>query len=316
VAGKVRLSTRPAELNDIVQGAVDTIRPTAEAKGVTLKVELPASPVSLVCDPDRLQQVVLNLLVNAVKFTPAGGGVVTRIDGTTAKGPRVIVADTGRGISPTFLEHVFAPFRQGEGATTREHGGLGLGLAIVKQLVELHGGTVTAASDGIDRGATFIVNLPPPGVTAFTRSDESYLHLVDPSSSSTEKGLQGVRVLVVDDEVDTRELVTMFLREAGAETQEANSASSALAAIERSVPDVLVSDIGMPTEDGYDLLQRLRSRPPEAGGRLPALALTAFTRREDVDRSRNVGFAYHLSKPVDRTTLVAAVRQLGIRRSA
>jgi len=309
VTGKVRLSRRLADLNDVVQTAVDTIRPAAESKTLHLEVTLGSSPVPIDCDPDRLQQVVLNLLVNAVKFTPDGGLVQVRID-LAAQRARVIVCDTGRGISPTFLGHVFDPFRQAESSTTRQHGGLGLGLAIAKHLVELHGGTVTAASKGLGEGATFVVTLPlAPPESAGARSGKPALRPTEERASRA-SGLDGIRVLVVDDEVDARELVTMLLREAGAQTVEASSVSSALAAVDRSPPDVLVSDIGMPLEDGYSLLRKLRSRPPEAGGNVPAIALTAFTRGEDVARSSGAGFARHLAKPVEPTELVAAVRQL------
>jgi PAS domain S-box-containing protein len=309
VTGKVRLSRRLADLNEVVQTAVDTIRPAAESKTLHLEVTLGSSAVPIDCDPDRLQQVVLNLLVNAVKFTPDGGLVQVRIELATQRA-RVIVCDTGRGISPTFLEHVFDPFRQAESSTTRQHGGLGLGLAIAKHLVELHGGTVTAASKGPGEGATFVVTLPlAPPESERARSGKSSLQATN-ERASRPSGLDGIRVLVVDDEVDARELVTMLLREAGAETVEAGSVSSALAAVDRSPPDVLVSDIGMPLEDGYSLLRKLRSRPPEAGGNVPAIALTAFTRGEDVARSSEAGFARHLAKPVEPAELVAAVRQL------
>jgi PAS domain S-box-containing protein len=309
VTGKVQLSQRLADLNDVVQAAVDTIRPAAESKTLHLEVTPGSSPVPIDCDPDRLQQVVLNLLVNAVKFTPGGGRVRVRIE---LSGPRarVVVADTGRGISPAFLGHVFDPFRQAEGSTTRQHGGLGLGLAIAKHLVELHGGTVTAASKGLGEGATFVVTLPlAPPETARAHSRKPALQAAD-ATASRPSGLDGIRVLVVDDELDARELVTMLLREAGAETVEASCVSSALAAMDRAHPDVLVSDIGMPLEDGYSLLRKLRSRPREAGGNVPAIALTAFTRGEDVARSSEAGFARHLAKPVEPSELVAAVRQL------
>jgi len=308
VTGKVRLSRRLADLNDVVQAAVDTIRPAADSKTLHLEVTLGASPVPIDCDPDRLQQIVLNLLVNAVKFTPDGGLVQVRIE-LAGQRARVIVCDTGRGISPGFLPHVFDPFRQAECSTTRQHGGLGLGLAIAKQLVELHGGTLTAASKGLGEGATFVVTLPLAAASARARPGKPALRPTD-ERTSRPSGLDGIRVLVVDDEVDARELVTMLLREAGAQTVEAGSVSSALAAIDQSPPDVLVSDIGMPLEDGYSLLRKLRSRPPEAGGNVPAIALTAFTRGEDVARSSEAGFARHLAKPVEPAELVTAVRQL------
>jgi PAS domain S-box-containing protein len=308
VTGKVRLSRRLADLNDVVQAAVDSIRPAVESKTLHLEITLGSSSVPIDCDPDRLQQVVLNLLVNAVKFTPSGGRVRVRIE-VEGQRARVVVADTGPGISPTFLGHVFDPFRQAESSTTRQHGGLGLGLAIAKHLVNLHGGTVTAASKGLGEGATFVVTLPLAPETARARSGKAVLQAAN-GTASRPSGLDGIRVMVVDDEVDARELVTMLLREAGAETMEASCVSSALAAMGRSLPDVLVSDIGMPLEDGYSLLRKLRSRPREAGGNVPAIALTAFTRGEDVARSSEAGFARHLAKPVEPAELVAVVRQL------
>jgi PAS domain S-box-containing protein len=308
VTGKVRLCRRLVDLNDVVQAATDTIRPTAESKTVHLEVTPGSRPVPIDCDPDRLQQVVLNLLVNAVKFTPGGGLVQARVELAGLRA-RVVVADTGRGISAAFLGHVFDPFRQAESSTTRQHGGLGLGLAITKHLVELHGGTVTAASKGLGEGATFVVTLPLAAETERVGSRKPALRAAD-EPAPRPLGLDGIRVLVVDDEADARELVTTLLREAGAETVEASSVSSALAAMDRAPPNVLVSDIGMPLEDGYSLLRKLRSRPPQAGGGVPAIALTAFTRGEDIARSSEAGFARHLAKPVEPEELVAAVRQL------
>jgi PAS domain S-box-containing protein len=305
VTGKVRLAARRADLSDVVQAAVDTIRPTAESKGVHLDIAPSSRPVPVVCDAERLQQVVLNLLVNAVKFTPTGGRVHVRVDAAEPARARVVVADTGPGIAPAFLNHVFDPFRQADGATTRQHGGLGLGLAIVKHLVELHGGTVTASSEGLGKGATFVVELPL-GVDRVPALSDVLAPGEAAEMVGGRSGLDGIRVLVVDDEVDARELVTVLLREAGAETLEAGSVSSALDVMHRSTPDVLVSDIGMPIEDGYSLLRKLR----QGGGDVPAIALTAFTRNEDVERSRQAGFARHLAKPVEPAELIAAIRQL------
>jgi PAS domain S-box-containing protein len=313
ISGKVRLSVQRADLNDVVQAAVDTIRPTADSKGIELDSASSSSPVPVVGDSDRLQQVVLNLLVNAVKFTPSGGRVRVRIDAPESGSVRVAVTDTGRGIAPAFLQHVFEPFRQADGATTRQHGGLGLGLAIVKHLVELHGGTVAASSEGLGQGTTFAVSLPVADGDAPSRPG-----VLAPGTThgtpAQRAGLDGIRVLVVDDEVDTRELIAMFLREAGAETLEAGSVSSALESMRRSPPDVLVSDIGMPIEDGYSLLRKLRSGALDGAGHVPAIALTAFTRREDLERSRQAGFAYHLAKPVEPGLLIATVRQVAASR--
>jgi len=292
---------------------VDTIRPTADAKGVALDITLDRGVTRIVGDPDRLRQVVLNLLVNAVKFTPSRGSVTVRTDATQRSQIGVTVADTGKGISTDFLPHVFERFRQAEGSTTRQHGGLGLGLAIVKHLVELHGGTITAESEGEGRGATFVVRLPVRAVSPLPAERER-AEQDDPCPSGKPAArLDGVRVLIVDDEQDARELVAMVLREAGAQTREADSALSAIEAMDREVSDVLVSDIGMPLQDGYRLLRDLRSRAPDHGGAVPAIALTAFTRDQDVDRAMDAGFQLHLAKPVDPAELVAAVHRLAKR---
>jgi PAS domain S-box-containing protein len=310
VTGKIRLHPGRADPNDIVRAAVDTIGPAADAKGVALDVSLDPDVPRLAGDVDRLRQVVLNLLVNALKFTPSGGRVSVRTDAAARSSVVITVADTGTGIAADFLPHVFERFRQGEGATTRQHGGLGLGLSIVKHLVELHGGTISAASEGEGRGATFAVRLPVRAVSALpaesARAEPAGPRLpFDPAAR-----LDRVRVLVVDDEPDARELVSMVLREAGAETREADSASSALAAIDEELPDVLISDIGMPLQDGYRLLRELRARALDRGGAVPAVALTAFTRSEDVDRAIDAGFQLHLAKPIEPPDLVAAVHHL------
>jgi PAS domain S-box-containing protein len=311
VTGKIRLHLERVDLRDVVRGAVDTIRPTADTKGVALDLALDQEVPHIVGDPDRLLQVVLNLLVNAVKFTPVGGHVTVRTGAAEPRRASIAVSDTGKGISPEFCPHVFERFQQAESSTTRLHGGLGLGLAIVKHLVELHGGSINAASEGEGKGATFTVELPVRAVSA----GWSERARVQPLRARIEPParLDGVRVLVVDDEPDARELVAMVLREAGAETREADSASSAIEAMDSEVPDVLVSDIAMPLRDGYRLLRDLRARAPAEGGSVPAVALTAFTRGEDVDRAMDAGFQHHLAKPVEPTHLIAVVHQLAIR---
>jgi PAS domain S-box-containing protein len=313
VTGKVQLHLERADLNDLVEATADTIRPAAEAKGVSLDIALDRRVTPFVCDPDRLRQVLLNLLVNALKFTPAGGRVAVWTDATERSQLRVTVEDTGKGISADFLPHVFERFRQAEGATTRQHGGLGLGLAIVKHLVELHGGTICAASKGEGAGATFSVLLPVRAVSTTPAAGARVQHDASPAPVGPAARLDGVSILVVDDEPDARDLVATVLKEAGAETREADSASSAIEALDRQVPDVLVSDIGMPREDGYTLLRNLRSRAPDQGGSVPAIALTAFTRREDVDRAMEAGFQLHLAKPVEPADLVAAAHRLAER---
>jgi PAS domain S-box-containing protein len=313
VTGKIRLRLERLNLNDVVQAAVDTIRPTADMKGISVELGLDHEVAHIVGDSDRLRQVVLNLLVNAVKFTPSGGHVSVRTSAAEVGRVSVVVSDTGKGISPDFRPHIFERFRQAESSTTRLHGGLGLGLAIVKHLVELHGGTIRAMSEGEGKGATFAVSLPIRAVSALP-AESAWAEQGPPRVSAEPAArLDGVRVLVVDDEPDARELVAMVLREAGAETREAESASSAMEAIDAQVPDVLVSDIAMPHRDGYHLLRDLRARAPHEGGSIPAVALTAFTRGEDVDRAMDAGFQLHLAKPVEPTHLVAVVHQLAKR---
>ncbi|RPH54400.1 sensor histidine kinase, partial [bacterium] len=273
--------------------------PAAQTKGVSLRRRVVRTGL-VVGDPQRLQQVVWNLLSNAIKFTPRGGEVrvsVEALDGHT----EIIVADTGQGIAAEFLPHVFERFRQADPSSTRRHGGLGLGLAIVRQLVELHGGTVRAESFGEGRGATFVVSLP----LAVSGEPE------ERRRSRTGGGhrpvsLDGVRVLVVDDEADARDLLGQILSRSGAEVEVAASAAEGLEALERFQPHVVVSDISMPGQDGYDFIRTLRRR----GHHLPDAALTAFARVEDRRRALLAGFQIHLAKPIDPGELTAAVASL------
>ena len=315
ITGKLRLNTRPVELAPVIEAAADAVRPAAAAKGVTLRVLLdpPAGPVP--GDPDRLQQVFWNLFSNAIKFTPAGGRVEARL--THAGGhAEVTVTDTGEGIAPEFLPHVFERFRQADGAITRRHGGLGLGLAIVRHLVELHGGTVRVESEGEGRGATFALRLPllapaapAPGSAGGGRKQSSAL----PGDCAS---LAGLRVLVVDDDADTRTLLRALLERCGAAVALAASAAEALEHLRRAeaaLPDVLVSDIGMPHEDGYQLIRRVRALPAERGGQIPAAALTAYARVEDRARALAEGYQAHVSKPVDPAELTAVIADLAAR---
>ena len=311
VSGKLRLELQATDLAEVVQAAVEAVRPSADAKELRLQlfVEPLAGPIT--GDPARLQQVVWNLLTNAVKFTPPGGRIdltLRRLDGELA----LTVEDSGIGIAPDFLPHVFDRFRQGDASTTRRHGGLGLGLSIARQLVELHGGSILAASEGEGRGASFELRLP------ITRSRVA---AVRPASASMDAApneavsLRGLSLLVVDDEADGRELVAQVLRDSGATVHEAGSAEEAFAMLERFRPDLLISDIGMPGCDGHELVRRLRQRPPEAGGRIPAIALTAFARQDDRAQSMRAGYQMHLAKPVEPHELVAtvaAVASLGV----
>ncbi len=340
VTGKLRLDLRPLELTPLVEAAVETVRATAEAKGVQLRTVLDEPAGTVLVDPDRLQQVLWNLITNAVKFTPPGGSVAVELR-RAAAAAEVTVSDDGIGISPEFLPHVFERFRQADSSTSRQHGGLGLGLAIVRHLVEMHGGTVRADSRGGGRGSTFTVALPlrhpspvdlsaepatsarpaPPAAALSTASATSAISATPPSSppaaGAPETGaaaLAGLRVLVVDDEPDTLEMLDLVLSGYGAEVQTADGCSAALSHLAAGGADVLVSDIGMPGEDGFALIRRVRSLGAVQGGRIPAIALTAYARGEDRIRALAAGFQAHVSKPVDPPRLaeiIAAVARAG-----
>jgi len=313
ITGKVRLNFGASELQPIIEAAAESIRPTAEAKGVRLHVSFEPDVGLVLADRERLQQVVWNLLSNAVKFTPSGGDVSVKLLCINSH-VEISVADSGIGINPHFLPHVFDRFRQADGSTTRTHGGLGLGLAIVRHLVELHGGTVTADSDGNGHGATFTVRLPlMVGVDVQQASDSEQRLTAPGSSGPPQVSLEHLRVLIVDDELDARELVTVMLERCGAIMKKAESSREALEIIESWKPDVLIADIGMPVEDGYGLIKRVRALPKERGGHTPALALTAYARTEDRIRALSEGYQVHLSKPVDRAELAAVVARLAER---
>ena len=305
LAGKMRVEVRPIELGSVVSAAVDTVRTAADAKGVSLWAA--ASPALVVHgDAERLQQVVWNLLSNAVKFTPRGG----RVDVSLARAgavARVRVADTGEGISPAFLPRLFGRFNQADGSTSRPHGGLGIGLALVKELVELHGGTVHVASDGVGRGAVFVVDLPLAGADALPSdagsAGSSPLPADAPAAADVAIDLRGVRALVVDDDADSLALVERALSDRGVLVTTAGSGSEALAALARGDFDVIVSDIGMSPMDGYTLLGEVRRR----GFGTPALALTAFARPADRTRAQLSGYQQHLAKPVTVGEIVTAV---------
>ncbi|MBD1822901.1 hybrid sensor histidine kinase/response regulator, partial [Cyanobacteria bacterium FACHB-DQ100] len=284
IRGQLRLTLQPTTLTQVIQAALDSVQPSASQKSIELRATL-APEVGLVLgDPDRLQQIVWNLLTNAVKFTPHGGQIQVKLEFQTDK-VAIIVSDTGQGISPDFLPYVFDRFRQAETSTTRTYGGLGLGLAIVQQLVTLHNGSVGAESAGVGQGATFIVQLPLASTPTETPDSRPI--------SACLSGLQGLRILVVDDEADMRELVTCILQDCGAEVVAVASARAALQHLldaTVSKPDVLVSDIGMPQENGLSLLQRVRALDENQGGQIPALAVTAFARAEDRAAALQAGF--------------------------
>ena len=306
-SGKVRLDVQPVEPVSFIEAAVETVRPAADAKGIRLEKLLDPSAGPVSGDPGRLQQVIWNLLSNAIKFTPKDGKVQILLERVNSH-LEISVADTGIGIGPEFLAHVFERFRQGDASTTRRYGGLGLGLAIVKHLVELHGGSILAKSAGEGQGATFVVQLPLT-VVRRTEHNESR-HPQSPSALSYDfKGLDlsGIKVLVVDDEADARDLISRVLTDCDAEVFTAGTAGEALRLVEAERPHVLVTDIGMPDVDGYELLKRVRALGESSGGKTPAIALTAFARSEDRTRALRAGFLVHVSKPVEPAELVATV---------
>jgi len=313
ITGKLNLDVSEVELIPIINAAIDVVRPAAEAKNIRLisTLDPAAGPVSV--DADRLQQVVWNLLSNAVKFTPGGGQVAVSLEREATR-ITLTVSDTGEGIEPEFLPFVFDRFRQFEGDTKRAHGGLGLGLAIVRHLVELHGGTVGAASPGKGRGATFTVTLPlaAPREEAgeVGRARPAVAGEISRDSVLAPDRLRGLRVLVVDDEPDALDLLSLMLTNHGAEVKTCASAAEALQTLDEWRPDALVSDIGMPREDGYDLLRKIRAREPERGGRTPAIALTAYARAEDARRALAAGYQMHIPKPVESDLLAATVASL------
>jgi PAS domain S-box-containing protein len=313
ITGKLRLEFVACELHSVIEAAAEGIRPTAEAKGVRLQVLLEPQIGPVFGDRERLQQVVWNLLSNGVKFTHKGGLVQVILQRINSH-VEIVVSDTGVGIKPDFLPHVFDRFRQADGSTTRNYGGLGLGLAIVRHLVELHGGTAWAESAGENQGAKFTVRLPTMTLTEH-QPDEV---LRQPAISMVERdhqpaSLDGLRVLVVDDEFDARTLLTAMLERCGAQVIAVGSAREGIDSVESWKPDVLIADIGMPVEDGYGLIRRVRALPKEHGGQTPALALTAYARTEDRVRALSEGYHVHLAKPVGRAELAAVVAGLGHR---
>lgn len=312
VTGKLRLDVRAVDLSNVITAAIDTVRPAADAKDIRLQILLDPNAETISGDPDRLQQVIWNLLSNAVKFTPKGGRVQVRLERINSH-VEISVTDTGKGIEPEFLPHVFDRFRQLDGSTTRRHGGLGLGLAIVRQLIELHGGQVSAESDGLEQGTTFTINLPLMPLRRKPQTDTPRIH---PTAENAEPldcppELDELRVLIVDDEADSRELLKFMLGSCGAECITAGSAAEAKEIIKQNKFDVLISDIGMPDEDGFSLIGDIRRLPPERGGLIPAIALTAYARAEDRVRALRAGFQLHVAKPVEQPELIAAVANLG-----
>jgi signal transduction histidine kinase/CheY-like chemotaxis protein len=310
VSGTIRLDVQRLDLAPIVEAALDSVRPTLEAKAIAVRRTMDDGAGPLFGDPNRVQQIVWNLLTNAAKFTPRGGTIdvtVRRVDSHV----EITVRDSGIGISAQFLPHLFERFRQADSSTTRKYGGLGLGLSIVKHLVELHGGTVKADSAGSGLGATFIVALPlraARDVGSPLRDSPTAGRA--PIGRTGEVSLAGIRVLVVDDEMDARELVMSVLTDAAADVQTAESADEGLCLVQSYRPHVIVSDIGMPDRDGYQFMGDVRALSSTDGGRTPAIALTAFARSEDRTRAMLAGYQVHVSKPIEPPELVATVRSL------
>ncbi len=311
ITGKLRLDVRAVDLTGVVMAAVDAVRPAAEAKNIRLQTLLDPQAGPISGDPDRMQQVVWNLLSNAVKFTPKGGRVQVRLERINSH-VEIVISDTGKGIEPEFLPNVFDRFRQSDGSMTRRHGGLGLGLAIVRQLVELHGGIVSVESAGDGQGSTFTVNLPLLPVRTESRRNEDRVHPAARSGALVDcpPELAGLGILLVEDEADSRELLNLVLVSCGAAVTTAGSAAEAFQLIQDGKFDVIISDIGMPEEDGFSLISRLRELPAEQGGNIPAVALTAYARAEDRIQALRSGFQMHIAKPVEPSELVAVVANL------
>ncbi|WP_370569764.1 PAS domain S-box protein [Sphaerospermopsis sp. LEGE 00249] len=310
IRGKLRLNMSSVEIVPVIEAAIDTVRPAADAKHICIESEFDPAVGVVIGDANRLQQIVWNLLSNAVKFTPKGGKVEVKIQRIKSR-VQIQVSDNGAGIATEFLPHVFERFCQADSSTTRSHGGLGLGLAIVRHLVELHGGTVFATSPGLEQGATFIVNLPMKAVINEDDTPKSQPFLTNSESVNYQLSiLENVRVLVVDDEADTRNLLTTILGQYGAQVTAVASTQEAMTALSQFHPDILISDIGMPEEDGYTLIRKVRSLPSNEGGKIPAVALTAYARSEDRTQALLAGFQLHIPKPVNPGELAAVVANL------
>jgi PAS domain S-box-containing protein len=305
-AGKLRLEMGPVDVVKVVLAAVDVVMPTAHAKRISLRTRLDPTTPGILGDQDRLQQVIWNLLSNALKFTDPGGSIEVRVS-TNGRFSRVVVSDSGHGISPEFLPHVFERFRQADASSSRRHGGLGVGLALVHYLIQLHGGSVSAHSEGDGKGATFTIDLPSVASLDIVRRSgagdqpDALASLVD------------VRVLLIDDHPDAREMASAVLEQCGARVQAVGSSAEALTVLTQEprslLPHVIVSDLGMPTEDGFQLIRRIRALDAELR-RIPAVAMTGYATSEDVNRALAAGFQVHVAKPIDLTAFVAAVAEL------
>jgi signal transduction histidine kinase/ActR/RegA family two-component response regulator len=308
MTGNLLLNLSPTPVIPVVEAALDAVRPAAEAKGVRLSCVYNSEVEAITCDAQRLQQIIWNLLTNAVKFTPVNGEVTITLEQNNET-IRIIVSDDGEGISSEFLPFVFDRFRQADSSSTRKHNGLGLGLAIVRHLAELHGGTVTAASGGHGKGATFTVTLPLSLVVETPSKNASEKTNGHKQTEKSKTGLRGLRILVVDDDIDTCEMLTYALNLLGAETQASNSVREAFVSMAEWEPDVLLTDINMPEEDGYSLIRQLRTAPSKKAD-IPVIALTALARPEDGEQALSAGFQLHMAKPVDIEELAEAIVNL------
>ncbi|TWH44096.1 PAS domain S-box-containing protein [Dulcicalothrix desertica PCC 7102] len=313
ISGKIRLNVQQFDIKSVIEAALETVRLSAEAKGVQLQTVFDQFIGVISGDPARLQQIIWNLLANAIKFTPRNGKVQIVLERVDSR-MEISVIDTGLGIKPEFLPHVFERFSQADGSITRKHGGLGLGLSIVRGLTELHGGTVRVKSDGEGMGTTFTVSLPIaaviPNVTEQNKAHRDIANSSEEFDDFEQLTLTGVKILVVDDEPDARELIRCVLEDASANVITAGSAHDALNLITQEAPDILISDIGMPDEDGYEFIRKIRSLPSEKGGKIPAVALTAYARAEDRKRAMIAGYQMYLTKPVEPSELLAVISSL------
>jgi PAS domain S-box-containing protein len=309
INGKFDLQRAPIDLALVVESAVDTLRPSAEEKTIKLHCDLADMRHEAVADRSRLQQVVWNVLANAIKFTPSGGSVLVRLEPIGDRA-RIMVSDTGQGIAPDFLPHIFEAFRQADSSTTRRAGGLGLGLAISRQLISAHGGEIEAHSAGLGRGTSVSIMLPLRMTERAIVPEQSPLPIATAGENAVAtESLDGVRILVVDDDPDTLTLVSIALRSEGAELRSVPSAAAAMQAMQDWNPEVLLSDISMPEEDGYSLMRRLRALPPERGGDIVAFALTAMASEEDRVLAMNAGFDAHVPKPFDLDALARLIHK-------
>jgi signal transduction histidine kinase/ActR/RegA family two-component response regulator len=310
VSGKLNLDVRPLDISSVTRAAINVVRPAADAKGIQLDYRAQPGLGAISADSARLQQIIWNLLSNAVKFTPHGGQISVRLD-QDGSDARISITDTGHGIDPEFLPRVFDRFRQADSSTTRSFGGLGLGLAIVRHLVELHGGTVSAHSDGKNKGATFSATFP----LITERAEPVAIGQSGEMNGSDLHSLDGLRVLLVDDEPEAREIISTVIMRTGAEVKTCKTADEALSKMAEWKPDVILSDIAMPDEDGYSFINKVRSLPREKGGETPAAALTAYARDVDRRQALAAGYQMHIAKPIGAGQLVTMIARLAGRDS-